>query len=104
MKRQDKVFLMDGDALIIPQKRLVWILDKISEHLPWVKRVGAYANTKGIKMKSPEELEELHEKGLGISFWVWKPEMMRFEKRSTKALAQRTALKWEEKSSIRRTL
>ena len=68
MKRQDKVFLMDGDALIIPQKRLVWILDKIREHLPWVKRVGAYANTKGIKMKSPEELEELHEKGLGILF------------------------------------
>jgi len=59
MKRQDRVFLMDGDALIIPQKRLMWILDRIKEHLPWVKRVGAYANTKSIKMKSPEELKEL---------------------------------------------
>ncbi len=68
MKRQDKVFLMDGDALIIPQKRLVWILDRIQEHLPWVKRVGAYANTKGIKMKTPEDLVELREKGLGILF------------------------------------
>lgn len=68
MKRQDKVFLMDGDALIIPQKRLVWILDRIREHLPWVKRVGAYANTKGIKMKSPEDLRVLREKGLGILF------------------------------------
>jgi radical SAM superfamily enzyme YgiQ (UPF0313 family) len=68
MKRQDKVFLMDGDALIIPQKRLVWILDRIQEHLPWVKRVGAYANTKGIRMKSPEDLVELREKGLGILF------------------------------------
>ena len=47
-KRQRRVFLCDGDALIIPQKRLMWILDKIKEHLPWVKRVGAYANTKGI--------------------------------------------------------
>lgn len=68
MKRQDRVFLMDGDALIIPQKRLMWILDRIREHLPWVKRVGAYANTKGIKMKSPEELEALREKGLKILY------------------------------------
>lgn len=68
MKRQDRVFLMDGDALIIPQKRLMWILDKIKEHLPWVKRVGAYANTKGIKMKTPEELIELRDNGLGILY------------------------------------
>ena len=68
MKRQDRVFLMDGDALIIPQKRLMWILDKIKEHLPWVKRVGAYANTKGIKMKSLEDLKELKENGLGILY------------------------------------
>jgi radical SAM superfamily enzyme YgiQ (UPF0313 family) len=68
MKRQDRVFLMDGDSLIIPQKRLVWILDRIKEHLPWVRRVGSYANAKGIKMKSPEELLTLREKGLGILY------------------------------------
>lgn len=68
MKRQDRVFLMDGDALIIPQKKLMWILDRIGEHLPWVKRVGAYANTKGIKMKSPRELEALKENGLKILY------------------------------------
>ena len=68
MRRQDKVFLMDGDALIIPQRRLMWILDRIREHLPWVKRVGAYANAKSIKMKSSEELLELRKNGLGILF------------------------------------
>jgi len=68
MKRQDRVFLMDGDALIIPQKRLMWILDRIKEHLPWVRRVGAYANTKSIRMKSLEELLELRENGLGILY------------------------------------
>jgi len=65
MRRQDRVFLMDGDALIIPQKRLMWILERIKEHLPWVKRVGAYANTKSITMKSLQELVELRENGLG---------------------------------------
>ena len=68
MKRQDRVFLMDGDALIIPQKRLMWILTKIREHLPWVRRVGAYANAKSIKMKSLEDLIELKENGLGILY------------------------------------
>jgi len=68
MKGQDQVFLMDGDALVIPQKRLIWILEGIQEHLPWVKRVGAYANTKSINMKSPEELVELRENGLGMLY------------------------------------
>lgn len=68
MRQQDKVFLMDGDALIIPQKRLMWILDRIKEHLPWVKRVGAYANAKSIRMKSPEDLIKLRQNGLGILF------------------------------------
>jgi radical SAM superfamily enzyme YgiQ (UPF0313 family) len=61
MKRQDRVFLMDGDALIIPQKRLMWILDRIKEHLP-------YANSKSIRMKTLEELIELKENGLGILY------------------------------------
>jgi radical SAM superfamily enzyme YgiQ (UPF0313 family) len=64
MKNQDRVFLMDGDALIIPQKRLVWILDNINEHLPWVKGVGSYANTKSISLKSFQELNDLRRKGL----------------------------------------
>jgi radical SAM superfamily enzyme YgiQ (UPF0313 family) len=68
MKRQGRVFLMDGDALVIPQKRLMWILDRISEHLPWVKRVGAYANAKSIKMKSLKDLVELRKSGLGILY------------------------------------
>jgi radical SAM superfamily enzyme YgiQ (UPF0313 family) len=68
MRNQDRLFIMDGDALIIPYRRLVWILERIREHLPWVKRVGAYANTKGIKMKSEEELLRLKELGLGILY------------------------------------
>jgi len=68
-RRQDRVFLMDGDALIIPQKRLVWLLDQIREKLPWVRRVGTYANHKSIKMKSDEDLAQLKSKGLGILYY-----------------------------------
>jgi len=68
MRDQDRLFIMDGDALIIPYRRLTWIFDKIKEDLPWVTRVGIYANTKGIKMKSEEELIRLREMGLGIIY------------------------------------
>jgi radical SAM superfamily enzyme YgiQ (UPF0313 family) len=67
-RRQRRVFLCDGDALIIPQPRLVRILQSIRDRLPWVTRVGAYANAKSLKMKSPEELEELRRLGLGILY------------------------------------
>jgi len=67
-KRQRRVFLCDGDALIVPQKRLLKILMDIENHLPWVTRVGAYAHTKSLKMKTPEELRELKAHGLGILY------------------------------------
>ncbi len=68
MQNQQRLFIMDGDALIIPYRRLTWIFERIKEHLPWVKRVGVYANTKGIRMKSEEELIRLREMGLGIIY------------------------------------
>src|SRR3974390_1608784 len=48
----DRVFLCDGDALIIPQPKLVTILEAIRKNLPWVKRVGSYATTKSILKKT----------------------------------------------------
>jgi radical SAM superfamily enzyme YgiQ (UPF0313 family) len=68
MGGQGRVFLMDGDALIIPQQRFMGILDRIKEHLPWVRRVGAYANAKSIRRISLEELIQLRENGLGILY------------------------------------
>jgi radical SAM superfamily enzyme YgiQ (UPF0313 family) len=67
-KRQRRVFLCDGDALIVPQKRLLRILQEIKTQLPWVTRVGAYANAKSLKMKAIDELKTLKEHGLGILY------------------------------------
>jgi len=67
-KRQDRVFLCDGDAMIIPQKRLVNILKQIRDRLPWVTRVGLYANTKSIGLKTDEQLKELYDLGVKIAY------------------------------------
>ena len=67
-RRQRRVFLCDGDALIVPQRRLLRILEEIRSQLPWVTRVGTYANAKSLRMKSPEDLKELRARGLGILY------------------------------------
>lgn len=67
-RRQRRVFLCDGDALIIPQKRLIYILTEIKKQLPWVTRVGVYANAKSLDLKTPDELKELKALGIGIAY------------------------------------
>jgi len=63
-----RLFITDGDALILPQPRLLEILGKIRRHLPWIQRVGLYGNAKSILRKTPEELAALRELGLGIVY------------------------------------
>jgi radical SAM superfamily enzyme YgiQ (UPF0313 family) len=63
-----RVFLTDGDALIIPQPKLTWILARIRETMPWIQRVGLYGNAKSILRKSAEELTALRQLGLGIVY------------------------------------
>lgn len=67
-RHQNRLFLCDGDALILPQKRLVHILSEIKSKLPWVNRVGVYANTKSIRMKTVRQLQELKDLGLLIAY------------------------------------
>ncbi|MDX1707092.1 MAG: radical SAM protein [Desulfobacterales bacterium] len=66
--RQRRLFLCDGDALIIPQKRLIKILKEIEKQLPWVTRVGLYANAKALNMKTIDELKVLKDHGVGIVY------------------------------------
>jgi radical SAM superfamily enzyme YgiQ (UPF0313 family) len=67
-RNQDRLFLCDGDALMVRQDLLIKILRTIRTKLPWVTRVGVYANAKSIRRKSPEELRELYEHGLKIAY------------------------------------
>ncbi len=59
-----RLFLCDGDALIIPQSRLVAILGEIRQRHPRIRRVATYANAKAIARKSNEELVALRSLGL----------------------------------------
>jgi len=63
-----KVFLADGDALIIPQPKLLNILEYLQEKISGLRRVGIYGNAKSILRKSVSELKELKERKLGIVY------------------------------------
>jgi radical SAM superfamily enzyme YgiQ (UPF0313 family) len=63
-----KVFLADGDALIIPQKRLLPIIELVKESFPKLERIGVYGNVKSILKKSVEDLKRLKELGVGILY------------------------------------
>ena len=64
-RRQKTVFLADGDALIIPQKRLLDLCGKIQTELPWVRRISLYANCRDILRRNTHELAELKQVGVG---------------------------------------
>jgi len=68
MRHKERLFIMDGDALIIPYQRLQWIFERIREHLPWVKRIGLYANAKAVNKRTDEELLRLRQMGLGVIY------------------------------------
>ena len=68
-KRQRRVFIMDGDALVMPMREWRWLLGGIHEKLPWVERIGTYGNAKSVALKSDEDLIWLKEQGVGIVYY-----------------------------------
>jgi radical SAM superfamily enzyme YgiQ (UPF0313 family) len=61
-----RLFMCDGDVLIVPQPRLLAILERIHEKLPRVGRIATYANAKSIGRKTDEELSQLHRAGVKV--------------------------------------
>jgi radical SAM superfamily enzyme YgiQ (UPF0313 family) len=63
-----RVFLADGDALVMPTRRLLTILAAIREHMPEVSRVSSYCLPRNLRKKSVDELKELADAGLRMAY------------------------------------
>ncbi|VXC21494.1 Radical SAM protein [Pseudomonas sp. 9AZ] len=63
-----RVFLADGDALVLPTRRLLTILQAIREHMPEVERVSSYCLPRNLRKKSVDELKELADAGLRMAY------------------------------------
>jgi radical SAM superfamily enzyme YgiQ (UPF0313 family) len=64
----EKVFLADGDALIIPTKDLKEILTYIKKSFPKCSRITLYGSPKSILLKTAQELKELKDLGLSMIY------------------------------------
>ncbi len=63
-----KVFLADGDALVMRTEQLVTILTYIYEKYPFVERVTAYGTIQDVIRKTPEELKKIRKHGLTMLY------------------------------------
>lgn len=60
----ERVFLMDGDAIVMKTEQLLKILEKLYCNFPNLQKVTTYAGPKSTLSKSVSELKELHAAGL----------------------------------------
>ncbi|MDR3224757.1 MAG: radical SAM protein [Clostridiales Family XIII bacterium] len=63
-----RIFLADGDALVLSNEKLLAILEKIKECFPEAERVGVYGSPQDVRNKTPGELKELYDAGVGIIY------------------------------------
>ena len=68
IKKAERIFIADGDALIIPMKILKEIFLYIKEKFPEVKKISLYGSPKSILLKKEEELQELKNLGLELIY------------------------------------
>jgi radical SAM superfamily enzyme YgiQ (UPF0313 family) len=63
-----RIFLADGDALVLPTRRLLAILEAIRTHLPAVRRISSYCLPRNLRKKSQAEIDELAAAGLRMVY------------------------------------
>ncbi len=63
-----RVFVADGNALIMPQRKLVEMAEYLHEKCPQLERIGMYANIGDILRKGVDNLKQLRELGLEIVY------------------------------------
>jgi len=64
-----KIFLADGDALVLSTRRLIEILNLLYSNFPNLERVTSYANPSNLLNKTDSELRELRAAGLDILYF-----------------------------------
>lgn len=63
-----RVFLGDGDAMVLSSRRLMSILNAIQTHLPKVRRVSTYCLPRNLRKKTVQELQDMRDAGLSIAY------------------------------------
>ena len=63
-----RVFLADGDALVLPTRKLLLILEAIRTHMPAVHRISSYCLPRNLRKKDQSQIDELAAAGLKLVY------------------------------------
>ena len=63
-----RIFLADGDATVLPTRRLLAILEAIKAYLPAARRISSYCLPRNLRKKSQAEVNELAAAGLSMVY------------------------------------
>jgi radical SAM superfamily enzyme YgiQ (UPF0313 family) len=63
-----RVFLLDGDALAVPNTKLLPVLDALDRNFPALTRIASYANGSNISCRTDDELKALSERKLKLIY------------------------------------
>ncbi len=63
-----RVFLGDGDAMVLSTRRLMDLLTAIKQHFPRVRRISSYCLPRNLRNKTVQELTELRAAGLDLAY------------------------------------
>lgn len=63
-----RIFLADGDALVVPTPELLRVIRRAMELFPLCKRVSVYGASADVLLKTPDELVALREAGMGMVY------------------------------------
>jgi len=63
-----RVFVADGDALVMEMSRWLPILDALGTNFPQLRRVSSYATAQNVLEKTDEELSQLRAAGLSLLY------------------------------------
>ena len=66
--RVQRVFLADGDATVLPTRRLVTYLEAIRRYLPAVRRISSYCLPRNLRKKAQAEIDDLAAAGLKMVY------------------------------------
>jgi radical SAM superfamily enzyme YgiQ (UPF0313 family) len=66
--RVGRIFLADGDALVLPDEDLITIFRKIRGLFPECERIGVYGSPQDVLRKGADNLKLLRSEGLGIIY------------------------------------
>lgn len=67
-RRVERMFLCDGDALALSNRRLMPILEYIKEKFPECERVTIYGRANDVNKKTEEEMKELFDAGITMVY------------------------------------